>query len=323
MAGMTVAAPVASASTAVPYTDRSAKGYIGLCSQAGHQVTSGSVDARPFVWRVVSSEPAPARYSSYSRTATLFGFVAMQELPPQDWGGEQLTASTRYSNRAAPIAQFTAADEPLSTLVTDYPPEWDGFYELRMFLGAADEEPYEVSYPALNIQVKGSTWYAVGGGPVKCNASSALSIESILLPKSRTVPTSTPTSATTRGVEGASASSVGGTTGASATGTSVHPGTNESSSHGQGASATGGQAASATGAPSAFHGGASSPAGHSGSSSPAPLIAGLVAAAAVVVGSIWYGANRRRRRRAVTPADLGVSDSCDSPAAVSRGATKR
>jgi hypothetical protein len=322
---MTVAAPVAwaSTSTAVPYSDSSAKGYIGLCDQAGHQITSGSVDATPFVWRVVSSEPAPPLYSGNSRTATLFGFVAMQELPPQDWGGEQLTASTRYSNPSAPIAQFTAADEPLSTLIADYPPEWDGFYELRMFLGAADQEPYELTYPALNIQVKGSTWYAVRGGPVKCNASSALSIESILLPRSRTVATTTPTSARTRGVEGAPASSVGGSTGISPTVSTVHPGTNGSSSRGQGASDAHGQSASATGAPSALRGAASPPGGHSESSSPAPLIAGLVATAAVVVGSIWYGANRRRRRRAVVPVGPGFIDSPDSPAAILRGATEQ
>lgn len=182
-------APIASATTSAPYTDPDAQGYIGLCNQQGVQVTSGNVDAKPFASRAVSTKAAVAPYSSSFGTATLYGFLPMQELSPGDWSGQQLTATSHYSNPSHPMAEATAADESLSTLIAAYPPEWDGFYELRIYLGAANEAPYEAKYPVLNLQVKGHNWYAIGGGAVDCHAGTAQSIESILLPKSETSPT--------------------------------------------------------------------------------------------------------------------------------------
>ena len=55
---------LASAATAVPYTDPAVAGSIGLCNQAGQQVTSGSVDTVPFAWRAVSTQPASAPYNN-------------------------------------------------------------------------------------------------------------------------------------------------------------------------------------------------------------------------------------------------------------------
>ncbi len=298
--GLAAAGSAASAATMVPYTDASAKGYIGLCNQKGQQITSGSVDAAPFVWRAVSSQAAPAGYATATRTATVFGFVAMGELPPGDWGGEQLTASTRYSNPSAPMAQFTGGDEPLSTLISDYPPEWNGFYELRIFLGAANQAPYEVNYPILNIQVKGDTWYAVGGGPVNCNAGQAESVESILLPKSRTSPTSTTSTSSASNASPASTTTGGGgrdgrsgTTGKGAgnkSGGSAAAGLGHASKLDR----TSAAAAEASGLTAS---GSSTSTDRRGSTSNVAFIGGALGVVAAVV-YIWYLAARRRTRGA-------------------------
>jgi hypothetical protein len=154
-------APPVSAAPAVPYTDPASDGYIGLCNQQGQQITSGSVSAAPFVWRAVSSQPAPAPYNGAGGTAILTAYLPMQGLPPGDWSGEQLTASSRYSNPQVPMAQATAKDVPLQDFLEDYPPEWDGFIQLRLFLGAQDQPAYVQRYPALNLEISGNAWTAV------------------------------------------------------------------------------------------------------------------------------------------------------------------
>jgi hypothetical protein len=170
----------------VPYTDSNAVGYIGLCNQAAQQITSGTLSATPFVWRAVSSQPAPAQYNAAGGTAILSAYLPMQGLPPGDWSGEQLTASSQYSNPQSPMAQATAKDEPLEDFVQDYPPEWDGFIQLRLYLGAPDEPAYVQHYPVLNLEISGDTWTAVGGGPVNCSAGNAESLETAVAPPSTT-----------------------------------------------------------------------------------------------------------------------------------------
>jgi len=188
---------VAGASSA-PYTDANAVGYIGLCNEAGHQITSGNVNTTPFAWRAVSSEPAHAPYNNSYRTAILLAYQPQQGLSPGEWSGAELTASSRYTNPAHPMAEATSGDDSLEDFI-------GGFVELRMYLGTADEEVYSLHYPALDIQVTGDTWHAVGGHSVNCDAGSAESIESILLPKTTTTTSTTTTTTTTTSQGGASA----------------------------------------------------------------------------------------------------------------------
>jgi hypothetical protein len=107
----------AAASTGVPYTDANAVGYIGLCNQAGRQITSGNVATAPFAWRAVSSKPAEAPYNNADRTATLVAYLPLQDLPPGDWSGQELTASSRYSNQASPMAAATSDDDSLQDFI--------------------------------------------------------------------------------------------------------------------------------------------------------------------------------------------------------------
>ena len=262
------------ATTTAPYTDPDAVGYIGLCNQAGQQVTSGSTTTVPFVWRAVSSEPAPAGYNGPSRTATLTAYLPVQVLAPGEWSGEELTAASRYTNPEGPMAAATDRDVALQTFIGDYPPQWDGFIQLRLFLGAADEEPATVQYPALNIQVTGDIWKAIGGGTVNCASGTSESMESILLPGT------TPGNGT--GSESSSTSGTG--RGGSA---ATQKGTGSA-----GGSTRGGGAGARPGASSAVD--TSSTAGH------VPLFVGIgfAALAAVVV----LGLLSSRRRRGSDPA---------------------
>jgi len=187
----------AAAGSAVPYTDPDAVGSIGLCNQAGQQITSGSVTAKPFAWRAVSTEPAPAPYNNAGRTATLVAYQPQQALPPGDWSGAQMTSSSSYTNPANPMAAATANDQSLQDIIDQYPPVWDGFLQLRMYLSTADKQAFTLHYPTLDIQVTGTTWRAVGGSPVNCASGTAVSIESVLLPSSTTTTTSTTAAAST------------------------------------------------------------------------------------------------------------------------------
>ncbi len=211
-----------SAASAVPYTDPAANGYVGLCNQQGQQITSGSTSTAPFAWRAVSSAPAPASYAGPTRTAILMAYQPIQYIAPGDWSGDALTASARYSNPANPMTAATGADESLDGYMIGFQPRWDGFLQLRIYLGAANEQGYSLHYPTLDIKVTGNTWTAVDGGPVNCASGTAVSFESTLLPSSdtsgSTTTTSRPSAATTTsrpGTTTAVAAQQGGTTGSS------------------------------------------------------------------------------------------------------------
>ena len=213
------------ATPVVPYTDPNAVGSIGLCNQAGQQITSGSISTTPFAWRAVSTQPAPAPYNNAGRTATLVAFQPLEGLPAGDWSGAQMTSSSSYTNPANPMAAATDGDQSLQDFIEQYPPKWDGFVQLRMYLGTANQQPYRLQYPALNIQVTGNTWQAVGGSPVNCASGTAVSIESELLPSSTT---SAPTTSTTTTTPAAAGAAQGASDGAT-------PGTDRRFLHGKGA----------------------------------------------------------------------------------------
>lgn len=201
--GLTSCESGAAVSSKAPFSDPSAVGYIGLCNRAGKQVRSGNIDSVPFAWRAVSSEAAPAPYDNAWRTAILLAYQPRQGLPAGEWSGDELTASARYTNPAHPMAAATDGDDSLEDFIEEFHPVWDGFLELRLYLGTKDAQTYSEQYPMLAIQVTGNTWHAVGGGPVNCHSGTAESIESIVLPKSATSPSTTtttgPASATTAG----------------------------------------------------------------------------------------------------------------------------
>jgi hypothetical protein len=145
-------------------------------------------------WRAVSSVAAPPPYNNDWRTAILLAYQPQQELTAEEWSGDELTASSRYSNPAHPMVAATGGDDSLEDFIEEFRPLWKGYLELRIYLGTQNAPTYSLHYPALAIQVTGTTWHAVGGGPVDCHSGSAVSLESIVLPRSATsLPTTTST----------------------------------------------------------------------------------------------------------------------------------
>jgi len=161
---------------AVPYADPSANGVIGLCSKDGKPISQGKVTDVPFVWLSVSSSAAKPPYDAAGRTATLYAYTPRQGYPPQDWQGDQISASSSYSNPAHPSVQATSGDGAvLKDYIKSNPPTWNGLVQLRMYLDTPGESLYNATYPATDIQVKGDMWTAVRGGNVACNSGTAVS----------------------------------------------------------------------------------------------------------------------------------------------------
>jgi len=277
---------LAGAATTAPFTDPNAVGSIGLCNQAGQQVTSGSTTEAPFAWLAVSTTPAPAPYNNASRTAVLLAYQPQSGLPPGEWSGAELTASSRYTNPDVPMAAATSGDDSLADFMSNYHPRWDGFLQLRMYLGTADAAQYSLHYPSLDIQVQGDTWTTVGGGAVDCKAGSAESIESIVLPST------TATSSSSVGAGNKTSDSTG-------TGTGTSSGPASGTSHPSG-TASGPTSSPATGGVATATGSGSSLGGL------VPVVVVLLVAVAV-----WLVV-RRRRTDPVGGSDPGA-DTPDPP----------
>jgi hypothetical protein len=180
LAAMSTAMPLAGASgTGVPFTDPSAAGYIGFCDLAGHNVTSGSVNSVPFVWKVVSSVQPPKAFRGGGQNADLNIYQARQDLDPGDWTGEGLIGDTQYAAAKEPTAVATYKDVSLKSIVLALPPMWDGLYALRMQFGRTGYGIYSATYPMTVIQVTGDRWHVVSGGLVNCSAARGISLETV------------------------------------------------------------------------------------------------------------------------------------------------
>lgn len=170
----------ATGSGTVPFTDPEQRGLLTLCSQAGQPVTSGSVDAIPFVWKAISSSPAPSGYRSHG-LATLYAYQPIQYVDPGDWSGKQMSGASVFSNPDHPAIASTKIDEPFVAFTGGYPLHWQGLAQLRMIYTAPNNEPNPGGYPTAVIRVTGNTWTMVQGGDTPCNAGKATSTESIVL----------------------------------------------------------------------------------------------------------------------------------------------
>jgi hypothetical protein len=172
-----VAVPATAGSSGLPFKDPAADGYIGLCDLTGHNVTSGSVDSTPFVWKVVSSVEPPAAYRGRGRDAALDIYQVRRNVLPGDWTGQNLIPSTQYAVKKEPTAVATYKDYPLRVVTVELPPMFDGLYVLRMQFGKSGYGIYGATYPMTVIQVTGDKWRVVSGGLVNCARAKGVSIE--------------------------------------------------------------------------------------------------------------------------------------------------
>ena len=283
-----VPAPAASASSGVPFADENANGTITLCGRNGQALTSGSLMDVPFVWKAVSSSPAPTGYTR----AYLALYQPIEHEDPGNWTGYPMTDVSVFSNPAHPVAQATNLDSPLLEPDRQIPPYWDGLYELRMFYTGRDVEPFTSSYPVAVIRVSGTEWSLASGGGASCSSGSAVSVAArdasataLATPQTVSVGPPTTVSATTGHPSGASPSSPAATTahptGSTASGPTTSTATTSPSA---GAVALGPTRSSRAGRPS----------GGSSTGLVLEVAAAVIAAGGAVAALLW-----RRRRTAV------------------------
>jgi hypothetical protein len=164
-----------------PYDDAAAVGGMALCDRDLQPLTEGSITDRPFVWRAVSDVAAEAPYNDKNRRAVLYAYQPREGVEPALWSGELLTAASTYSDPQAPIAQATPIDVPLEVFIKNFPPQWDGSIQLRMYF-TTDLNPQSTDYVAADLRVEGDTWRLVSEpSKAPCDAGKAVSPE-VLLP---------------------------------------------------------------------------------------------------------------------------------------------
>jgi len=149
-------------SDSVPYTDPQSFGAMALYRN-GQPVTSGKISDRPFVDYAVSTVRAPAPYDKPGGKAALMAFQPQKGMDPAAWQGDFMTGSTPYSDPNHPTAKAQADDISLANFMAELPVQWDGFIELRLYLGAPNEPPMASHYVTADIQVSGQNWKLIRG----------------------------------------------------------------------------------------------------------------------------------------------------------------
>lgn len=186
-------APVAAhAAQGIPFNDPHTQGSIGFCDRNGKPVTSGKVTDIPFVWKAVSSVPAPDGYYGTLGKAVLSVFQPRPQVDPGEWTGIQFTASSKYTNQKHPMTQATTLDRPLLDF-TSIAPLWDGYAQVRMYFSNVNMPAHTLPYPAAVIKITGDTWTLASKGPVPdCTAGTAVSAETLHIDPTR-IPSASPT----------------------------------------------------------------------------------------------------------------------------------
>jgi hypothetical protein len=155
-----------------PYGDPAAAGRLTLCGADGEAVTEGSTRDLPFAATVVGATAAADGYAAEGRTAAVFAYQPREGMAPSEWSGLQLTAPAAYDDPAVPQVSLTEADTALSQFVAAFPAAYDGWVQLRLYLGAPDQPVSSQHYDAVDLQVDGTSWRAVQPGTASCSPTS-------------------------------------------------------------------------------------------------------------------------------------------------------
>lgn len=276
------------ADSSLPYTTPQATGGITLCDTNGKLLTHGTVADKPFIWRAIGDTKAPAAYSAKGATATLFGYQPRQNVAAGQWSGEALTGSARFTNPTHPTAAATPADLSLADFISDYPPQWDGLLQVRIYLGAPNQAVYSRTYDETDIQVSGSTWQVIKGGKASCTDGDAVSDETLLLPSVAAMTTPPPEGSRASGAPNGGSSSVTAGSGHASAGAVAASGSGSAQS---GTSATGGTATGSAALTTSVQ--AETAAHEAKSSSSGGYIFGVIAALAVIGLGVFVWLRKR------------------------------
>lgn len=171
----------------VPYDDPASAGSLTLCDAQGHEVRGGALTDRPLAAKAVLQSKAPDGYDGHEATATLLAFQPRQGVAPGQWSGEFVTGPSRWTG-PVPAVAGALDDLTVGELANDFPPAWNGFLQLRVYLGAPGRQAYRLRYDTADIKVDGDRWTLVRGGGADCGAAKAVTVAQLL----GVAPTSTP-----------------------------------------------------------------------------------------------------------------------------------
>jgi hypothetical protein len=159
----------------VPYDDPQAAGLITLCSADGEPVTGGKVTDRPFAAVVLGATGLPADAEPQGAVATLFGYQPRAGIAAGEFSGAPITAAGVLVDPRHPAVAVTGDAWSVGDFVAAFPAAWDGFVQLRLYLGTArDGTLTESPYDTADLRVDGSSWELVDGGHASCAGASSL-----------------------------------------------------------------------------------------------------------------------------------------------------
>ena len=151
-----------------PYSDPASAGRLALCGADGKPLSEGATTDSPFAATVVGTTPAGPGYDGEGRTASLFAYQPREGVQPTDWSGMQLAAPTRYDDPAQPLAELGSTDVSLAQFLGGYPATYDGWVQLRLYLGAPDQPLQSQAYDTVDLQVDGGSWRVVDASATGC-----------------------------------------------------------------------------------------------------------------------------------------------------------
>jgi hypothetical protein len=159
----------------VPYDDPQAAGLLTLCSADGKAVTGGRVTDRPFAAVVLGETGLPSDAHPQGAVATLFAYQPRQGIAPGEFSGAPITAAGSLVDTERPAVAVTEGAWSVGDFVTAYPATDDGFVQLRVYLGTAQDGTLtESPYDTADLRVDGDSWELVRGGHASCADTSTL-----------------------------------------------------------------------------------------------------------------------------------------------------
>ena len=159
----------------VPYDDPQAAGRLTLCTRDGEAVTSGKVTDRPFADVVLGQTGLPSDQEPTGAVATLFAYQPREGIAAGEFSGTPLTAATVLTDPARPAVAVTDEGWSIADFVTAFPADWDGYLQLRMYLGTTSAGTLtETPYDTADLRVDGDSWDLVRGGDASCGEAAGL-----------------------------------------------------------------------------------------------------------------------------------------------------
>ncbi|SDD29046.1 hypothetical protein [Nocardioides lianchengensis] len=160
---------------AAPYDDTLAAGSLTLCSADGQPVTEGSTKDRPFADVVRGETALPSELDPAGAVATLYAYQPREGVGTEEFSGTAITAAEVLPDPGQPAVRVTEDAWSVDDFVTAFPATYDGFVQLRLYLGTPGAGTLSTSpYDTADLRVDDGRWELVRGGSASCADAESL-----------------------------------------------------------------------------------------------------------------------------------------------------